>query len=212
MRKTSIKNSLLSAESFLLPAVFLYFLLLTFFLKTIFILKNWSFLRPDGLGELVKALFIGMRFEHFHSGILLYSRCFSVQLLLLKKTRLTEWIFEGYFIAVAFLSWFFGLRTFSILKRPGNILPMRPLPISGPCCRPLFRGLQAAPCVVLAFNALQSCFSLPDRSHNKVAHKKICSSGKEAILFLFSCYIHNYAGADDCCSARRTPKPQPETR
>jgi hypothetical protein len=45
MRKSSIKNSIWSAESLLLPAVFLYFLLLTFFLKTIFIVNYLDF--PD---------------------------------------------------------------------------------------------------------------------------------------------------------------------
>ncbi len=54
MRKTSIKNNILSAESLLLPVIFLYFLLLTFFLKTIFIVKNWTFLKPDGFGELMR--------------------------------------------------------------------------------------------------------------------------------------------------------------
>jgi hypothetical protein len=155
MRKASIKNNVLSSKSLLLPAIFLYFLLLTFFLKTIFILKNWTFLKPDGFGELLWALFVGMRFD---ISILAYflSLLFLSYLLVLKRTRLTEWIFE-IFVPSPFYPGF-GLQTFSILKRPGNILRMRPLPISGLCFRLLFPGPSAAPCFPAV--ALQPCFSL----------------------------------------------------
>ena len=115
MGKTSIKNNILSAESLLLPAVFFYFLLLTFFLKTIFILKNWSFLRPDGFGELGKALFFGMRFDVSILAYFFIPAVFLYQLLLLKRTRLTERIFEGYFTVMAFfilVFWFADLQYF----------------------------------------------------------------------------------------------------
>jgi phosphoglycerol transferase MdoB-like AlkP superfamily enzyme len=115
MRRPSIKNSFLSSESLLLPAVFLYFLLLTFFLKTIFIVKNWSFLKPDGFGELTRALFVGMRFDISILAYFFIPAVFLYHLLVLKKTRLTEWIFEGYFIAVAFfilVFWFADIQYF----------------------------------------------------------------------------------------------------
>ena len=115
MRKASLKNNILSSESLLLPAVFLYFLVLTFFLKTIFIIKNWSFLRPDGFGELIMALFVGMRFDISILAYFFIPAVFLHQLLTLKKTRLTEWIFVGYFIAMAFfilVFWFADIQYF----------------------------------------------------------------------------------------------------
>jgi phosphoglycerol transferase MdoB-like AlkP superfamily enzyme len=105
----------LPAEPLLLPVIFLYFLLLTFFLKTMFIVKNWTFLQPDGVGELVRALFFGMRFDISILAYFFIPAIFLYHLLILKKTRLTELIFEWYFIAVAFfvlVFWFADIQYF----------------------------------------------------------------------------------------------------
>ena len=115
MRKSSIKNSILSAETLLLPAIFLYFLLLTFFLKTMFILKNWAFLKSDGFGSIIQALFVGMRFDISILAYFFIPAIFLYHLLVLKKTRLTEWIFQGYFIVMAFfipVFWFADIQYF----------------------------------------------------------------------------------------------------
>jgi phosphoglycerol transferase MdoB-like AlkP superfamily enzyme len=84
-----------------LPAIFLYFLMMTLVLKTVFIAVNWSYLRPDGFGSIVRALLLGLRFD---VSILLYLFIPAILIyysMVVINNRLLKWIFQGYFIAMA---------------------------------------------------------------------------------------------------------------
>ncbi len=60
-------------------------------------------------------MFVGLRFDISILAYFFIPAVFLYHLLVLKKTRLTEWIFEGYFIAMAFfilVFWFADIQYF----------------------------------------------------------------------------------------------------
>jgi len=72
-----------------------------------------------------------------------------------------EWIFEGYFIAVAFFILVFWFADIQYFEEAGKHFTYEAFAYIGTVLPTIVSGaFRAAPCVVLAFNALQSCFSL----------------------------------------------------
>jgi phosphoglycerol transferase MdoB-like AlkP superfamily enzyme len=98
-----------------LPVIFLYLLLLTLVFKVVFVAANWSSFRLEAFGSIVRALFLGLRFDISILAYLFLPAILLYHAMVITGWRLLKWIGGGYFIMVALIYqvlWFADLQYF----------------------------------------------------------------------------------------------------
>ena len=103
-----------------LPVIFLHFLVMSLFLKMVFIAENWHFLLPEGFGSMIWALFLGMRFDFSILAYLFIPGLVIFYAMIMTKARFAEWAFKGYFIGLAFFILVFWLADIQYFQEAGK--------------------------------------------------------------------------------------------